>query len=165
MLSNQQQRTETIPIKEEDLSIKSARAPELDAIEIDVVQKQRHLPISKSYCVMPKINFDCKKNKEEINTQSSLSKANTQNQERVCRICYDVDKTENKLISPCSCTGSCQYVHQECIKKWLTDVIEINNTRGKYVFPKCEICNSELYLKFFFKHWVQSSIICKSTRP
>ena len=48
MLSNQQQRTETIPIKEEDLSIKSARAPELDAIEIDVVQKQRHLPISKS---------------------------------------------------------------------------------------------------------------------
>ena len=151
MLSNQQQRTETIPIKEEDLSIKSARAPELDAIEIDVVQKQRHLPISKSYCVMPKINFDCKKNKEEINAQSSLSKANTQNQERVCRICYDVDKTENKLISPCSCTGSCQYVHQECIKKWLTDVIEINNTRGKYVFPKCEICNSELYLKFFFK--------------
>ena len=23
----------------------------------------------------------------------------------------------------------------ENIKKWLTDVIEINNTRGKYVFP------------------------------
>ena len=151
MLSNQQQSTETIPIKDEELSIKSARAPELDAIEIDVVQKQRHIPISKSYCVMPKITFNEKsgKNKEEINTLGSLSKANTQIQERLCRICYDVDKTENKLISPCSCTGSCQYVHQECIKKWLTDVIEINNTRGKYVFPKCEICNFKEDCKFY----------------
>ena len=149
MLSNQQQSTETIPIKEGVLSIKSAREAEPYAIEIDISQKNRNIPVSKSYCVIPKNN---------IIEKESISKVNTQTQDKLCRICYDVEKNDNKLVSPCSCTGSCQYVHQNCIKKWLTDVIEINNTKGKYVFPKCEICNSELYLKFFFKLVVSSTL-------
>ena len=27
--------------------------------------------------------------------------------------------SSNLLIEPCKCTGSLQYVHQECMKKWL----------------------------------------------
>ena len=46
-----------------------------------------------------------------------------------CRICLD----EGDLISPCLCTGTAAYVHEECLLKWL-------NTSGR---TDCEICKYE----------------------
>lgn len=38
----------------------------------------------------------------------------------LCRICQmAAASSSNLLIEPCKCTGSLQYVHQECMKKWL----------------------------------------------
>ena len=34
-----------------------------------------------------------------------------------CRICYE---SSEKLISICGCTGTIQYVHEECILNWIT---------------------------------------------
>ncbi|XP_014670912.1 PREDICTED: E3 ubiquitin-protein ligase MARCH3-like, partial [Priapulus caudatus] len=46
-----------------------------------------------------------------------------------CRICHDVDR-EERLISPCRCTGSIGTVHQSCVEKWLMS----SNTDA------CELC-------------------------
>uniref|UniRef100_A0A3B3ZUB2 RING-type E3 ubiquitin transferase n=1 Tax=Periophthalmus magnuspinnatus TaxID=409849 RepID=A0A3B3ZUB2_9GOBI len=38
----------------------------------------------------------------------------------LCRICQmGEESVSNPLIQPCRCTGSLQYVHQDCIKRWL----------------------------------------------
>ncbi|KAL0190602.1 hypothetical protein M9458_013300, partial [Cirrhinus mrigala] len=42
----------------------------------------------------------------------------------LCRICQMGEQSNsNPLIEPCKCTGSLQYVHQDCIKKWLRSKI------------------------------------------
>ena len=46
-----------------------------------------------------------------------------------CRICLD----EGELISPCLCTGTSAYVHEQCLLKWL-------NMSGR---TDCEICKYE----------------------
>ena len=50
-----------------------------------------------------------------------------------CRICLD----EGDLISPCLCTGTAAYVHEECLLKWL-------NMSGR---TDCEIANMNINMK------------------
>uniref|UniRef100_A0A7S0UQY1 RING-CH-type domain-containing protein n=1 Tax=Polytomella parva TaxID=51329 RepID=A0A7S0UQY1_9CHLO len=49
---------------------------------------------------------------------------------RICRICLEEDE-KNKLVTPCGCTGTQKYAHQECIQKWI-------NEKGHL---KCEVCS------------------------
>ncbi|XP_072174717.1 E3 ubiquitin-protein ligase MARCHF8-like [Diadema setosum] len=66
----------------------------------------------------------------------------------VCRICHDVKDTSGckKLISPCGCTGSAQYIHKACLQKW---------TRLKGA-STCEICHQS-YEKKYVKFKMTSS--------
>ena len=51
-----------------------------------------------------------------------------------CRICYsDHEELDNKLISPCQCTGTIKYIHYVC----LINCIIANN---RFV---CDICQSQ----------------------
>ncbi|MEQ2190342.1 E3 ubiquitin-protein ligase marchf7 [Xenoophorus captivus] len=55
----------------------------------------------------------------------------------LCRICQmQEESSSNPLIQPCRCTGSLQYVHQECIKRWLRSKI----SSGKP--PLSDICTT-----------------------
>ena len=45
----------------------------------------------------------------------------------VCRICYDSGETDNPLIAPCKCSGSMQYVHLKCLRKWMDGRLSVNN--------------------------------------
>ena len=38
--------------------------------------------------------------------------------ERQCRICFDTEDQEN-LVTPCLCRGSAQYIHQECLERYI----------------------------------------------
>ncbi len=40
------------------------------------------------------------------------------NETLICRICFEVETPQNKLIAPCKCTGHSRFVHEECLKKW-----------------------------------------------
>ncbi|XP_030064687.1 E3 ubiquitin-protein ligase MARCHF7 [Microcaecilia unicolor] len=63
----------------------------------------------------------------------------------LCRICQmGVASQTNPLIEPCRCTGSLQYVHQECIKKWLQAKINSGSTLD--AVTTCELCKEKLKL-------------------
>jgi hypothetical protein len=50
----------------------------------------------------------------------------------ICRVCYE-DNTKN-LITPCLCSGTAEYIHETCLKNW------ISYQKGSISTPKCEIC-------------------------
>ncbi|CAI2386918.1 unnamed protein product [Moneuplotes crassus] len=68
--------------------------------------------------------------------------------EAQCRICLgeeeDSDIEENPLISPCKCTGTLQYIHLDCLKKWLDSKIYSKLSEYTYSYNwknlVCELC-------------------------
>ncbi|NXX96080.1 MARH7 ligase, partial [Centropus bengalensis] len=63
----------------------------------------------------------------------------------LCRICQlSSTSSDNLLIAPCKCTGSLQYVHQECMKKWLQS--KINSGSSLEAVTTCELCKEKLHL-------------------
>lgn len=63
----------------------------------------------------------------------------------LCRICQmGEESSSNPLIQPCRCTGSLQFVHQDCIKRWLRSKISSGtNLEG---ITTCELCKDKLRL-------------------
>uniref|UniRef100_A0A8C6EF36 E3 ubiquitin-protein ligase MARCHF7 n=1 Tax=Microcebus murinus TaxID=30608 RepID=A0A8C6EF36_MICMU len=60
----------------------------------------------------------------------------------LCRICQmAAASSSNLLIEPCKCTGSLQYVHQECMKKWLQ--AKINSGSSLEAVTTCELCKEK----------------------
>lgn len=60
-----------------------------------------------------------------------------------CRICKS---SEGKLVVPCKCSGTSQYVHLDCLKKWIESrPNEPHPTRENYFVPnlRCEICHDQ----------------------
>ncbi|KAM3625496.1 uncharacterized protein V6R79_012898 [Siganus canaliculatus] len=63
----------------------------------------------------------------------------------LCRICQMGEESQsNPLIQPCRCTGSLQYVHQECIKRWLRS--KIGSGTNFEAITTCELCKQKLRL-------------------
>jgi hypothetical protein len=66
-----------------------------------------------------------------------------------CRICLESDR-QGDLISPCSCIGTVQFVHKDCLRQWRTTCI------NPYNVVHCDIChaeyrfNSQLFQYFYF---------------
>ena len=55
-------------------------------------------------------------------------------EERVCKICFDYETTKNQVINPCRCRGSSKFIHESCLRLWiLCKYPEVIN-------PRCEIC-------------------------
>ena len=40
-----------------------------------------------------------------------------ENIEKICKICYEEDETESKLLTPCACSGTMGYIHRTLFKK------------------------------------------------
>ena len=56
--------------------------------------------------------------------------------EKICRICLETQENvkSGKFITPCFCSGSIRYIHEECLKKW---IISKNMDKRK---AACELC-------------------------
>lgn len=50
-----------------------------------------------------------------------------------CRICDYPGELANQLISPCRCSGTSKFVHEQCLNKWL-------ETIKSHSSPHCEVC-------------------------
>lgn len=65
------------------------------------------------------------------NTDASTSEVD----DRTCRICLEPQEDpSNPLISPCKCSGSCKFVHRDCLRRWREDALTESS------FYQCEIC-------------------------
>jgi hypothetical protein len=59
----------------------------------------------------------------------SLLEEDYEEEEDLCRICQIAGGSPtNPLLEPCGCVGSLQFVHQECLKKWL----KVKITSGRW---------------------------------
>lgn len=65
--------------------------------------------------------------------------------EAVCRICYETSNKTQPLISPCKCTGTLKYVHEECLKTWVLA------RQHDVVKSRCELCTTELKMQLDIK--------------
>nr|XP_020654047.1 E3 ubiquitin-protein ligase MARCH7 isoform X4 [Pogona vitticeps] len=79
--------------------------------------------------------------------ESLLSEDSEEEEGDLCRICQmSSTSPTNPLIEPCKCTGSLQYVHQDCMKKWLQS--KINSGSSLEAVTTCELCKEKLHLNF-----------------
>uniref|UniRef100_A0A8C5PU84 RING-type E3 ubiquitin transferase n=1 Tax=Leptobrachium leishanense TaxID=445787 RepID=A0A8C5PU84_9ANUR len=77
--------------------------------------------------------------------ESLLLEDSDEEEDDLCRICQTGMSTPtNPFIQPCKCSGSLQYVHQDCMKKWLE--AKINSGSSLEMITTCELCKEKLEL-------------------
>tara|TARA_A100001015_G_scaffold64509_1_gene71238 strand:+ start:5691 stop:6686 length:996 start_codon:yes stop_codon:yes gene_type:complete len=57
--------------------------------------------------------------------------------EAICRICFEPESKDNKLINPCLCTGTSKFVHEKCLQLW-RDSAEINTPNRRTECMECK---------------------------
>lgn len=81
-----------------------------------------------------------------IKEEATINKKTDQLQpeDKFCKICFDTNESnsQGKLISPCRCQGSVQYIHDECLKTWLV------SQRKDIQNASCEICHTKYKMTF-----------------
>ena len=71
-----------------------------------------------------------------------------------CRICFEEDYRFN-LLKPCACSGTLEYVHRNCLIRWL----QHKNTLNPYSGSECEICKQTIRGNYATQnHNAQSSL-------
>nr|XP_033773529.1 probable E3 ubiquitin-protein ligase MARCH10 isoform X2 [Geotrypetes seraphini] len=75
--------------------------------------------------------------------QESLLDEESEEEGDLCRICQIAGGSPtNPLLEPCQCMGSLQFVHQECLKRWLK--VKINSGAELVAVNTCELCKHSL---------------------
>ncbi|KAM5307197.1 putative E3 ubiquitin-protein ligase MARCHF10 [Glossophaga mutica] len=75
--------------------------------------------------------------------QESLLEEDSEEEGDLCRICQMTGGSPtNPLLEPCGCVGSLQFVHQECLKKWLK--VKITSGADLGAVKTCEMCKQGL---------------------
>lgn len=69
---------------------------------------------------------------------------NSELEDAQCRICFDIESSGKDLIIPCKCTGSMKYVHEECLKIWLT------TSSQDIKQSKCDICKHQFKMEISY---------------
>jgi E3 ubiquitin-protein ligase DOA10 len=62
------------------------------------------------------------------------------------------------MISPCKCTGSLKFVHDDCLKEWIYKIV--NKSSQKISSGKAHICCEICKEKIFFK--TSKTLKCKT---
>ena len=67
-----------------------------------------------------------------------------------CRICFEEAVSDrNRLIDPCACSGSSQYIHELCLKYWIRIDPEKNS-------ELCPVCKTSYQISVFTKEVIPS---------
>ncbi|XP_044035886.1 probable E3 ubiquitin-protein ligase MARCHF10 [Siniperca chuatsi] len=74
-----------------------------------------------------------------------LFELSNEEEEDQCRICHSGGGSPtNPLLSPCLCSGSMQFIHLDCLKKWIQTKIQSGSRL--HVVKRCELCMGGLTL-------------------
>ena len=68
--------------------------------------------------------------------------------EKICRICYmeEEDPKENPIVQPCHCSGSCKYIHLQCLKHWIM-------TKSCVKIDDSEFCCVYIFSEIYLHLW------------
>ncbi|KAG5854911.1 hypothetical protein ANANG_G00042960 [Anguilla anguilla] len=78
-------------------------------------------------------------------TESLLEEESDEEEGDLCRICQSWGGTpQNPLLTPCRCTGSLQYVHHDCLKRWIQ--AKVQSGAELTAVKACELCKASLNL-------------------
>lgn len=79
---------------------------------------------------------------------SFRSDANSSTVGPTCRICDYPGEAVNQLISPCRCSGTSKFVHEQCLNKWL-------ETINSHSSPHCEVCRYHIrtHKRYRTRNW------------
>ncbi|KAM7068102.1 putative E3 ubiquitin-protein ligase MARCHF10 isoform 3-T3 [Molossus nigricans] len=78
--------------------------------------------------------------------QESLLEEDSEEEGDLCRICQIAGGSPtNPLLEPCGCVGSLQFVHQECLIKWLK--VKITSGADLVAVKTCEMCKQDLLVE------------------
>ncbi len=88
----------------------------------------------------------------QIKLETTFLKEKEVNQSRICRICLSEESSSSDpLINPCKCSGSMEWIHLECLRKWLINKIEIVEDDVIKIYAwkdlNCELCKGLLKSK------------------
>lgn len=75
---------------------------------------------------------------------------------KTCRICMEGEIETSQLLSPCKCSGSIKYIHEECLKTWLVSHCE------DLADATCELCKSGLLMEFKMRYKCNPKQSCTS---
>ncbi|XP_078501217.1 putative E3 ubiquitin-protein ligase MARCHF10 isoform X3 [Lissotriton helveticus] len=76
--------------------------------------------------------------------KESLLEEDSEEEGDLCRICLISGGTaDNPLLEPCRCGGSLQFVHKECLTKWLK--AKITSGAQLEAVKRCELCRQNLH--------------------
>ena len=97
-------------------------------------------------------NNDKTKTLNAASRKNKISNPKHKKKDKVCRICYmeEEDALNNPIVQPCRCSGSCRYVHLNCLKQWINTKsclkVDENELCSVYLFTEseCELCKAKL---------------------
>ncbi|XP_068932334.1 probable E3 ubiquitin-protein ligase MARCHF10 [Petaurus breviceps papuanus] len=103
--------------------------------------------------------------------QESLLEEDSEEEGDLCRICQIAGGSPtNPLLEPCGCVGSLQFVHQECLKKWLK--VKITSGADLGAVKTCEMCKQGLIVDLddfnvndYYRKHQQSRVRCVHWSP
>ena len=72
-----------------------------------------------------------------------------QNTDFPCRVCYENEQTQdNPLISVCKCAGSIQSIHFYCLRRWISQFIDLKRQPNSFSLEfskyQCDLCFEKL---------------------
>lgn len=96
--------------------------------------------------------------KEASPKRKSCASANSSiTTDKLCRICFEVETATSELISPCKCSGSIKWVHEECLKTWIL------GNRDELLGSSCELCSFEYRMNLEVRSELNYKEACKSS--
>ncbi|XP_057702386.1 E3 ubiquitin-protein ligase MARCH7 isoform X2 [Corythoichthys intestinalis] len=121
------------------------RSPRTKENLVDLMLRRRVTRIQNAVAENSQGCADTQQEKLRLIKERLLLEDSDEDEGDLCRICQMGEASaSNPLIQPCRCTGSLQYVHQDCIKRWLCSKIGSGtNLEG---ITNCELCKEKLRL-------------------
>lgn len=114
-------------------------------------------------CFLPKMtsNLQIQRNQDSIDSpEKSIDELHDNSiysngsilSDPMCRFCHLSKNTQSDLlISPCYCSGTLKYVHQNCLKTWLDVSKKQRSVHSGDKSPHCELCNFKYIRKRKFQ--------------
>ncbi|EAS04922.1 zinc finger protein (macronuclear) [Tetrahymena thermophila SB210] len=161
--------------KSKDLQVYSAQDNKMLILEVKNPENIEKLKLKIEQDEQNKLNSGIK-NKSQINVQDNNKEQLRQQDDQnsvlketnnvlSCKICLEEGDSEKqgKIFTPCQCTGTCKWIHEECLKEWIISRyvhLQTSNNPRDFLKAECEICKYKYNMKFETQHKFYKNNVC-----